>query len=330
MLSTKKTHCKDLIWKALLILIANRSCRQQHVLLWQSIGLLLKKVEHVYGTALKGFSITDATEADVQALRQNDQIAYIEQDQTVTVSMGGPPGGGGGGGQQTPWGITRVGGAADGTGKRAWILDSGIDLDHPDLNVNTALSKSFLGGNQSNNPDDQNGHGTHVAGTVAAIDNNVGVIGVAAGAEVVSVRVLDRRGSGSYSGVIGGVNYVQANASSADAANMSLTGPGSSALDQAVSSASSVCPFSLAAGNDSDPANLYSPARTNGANIYTVASMTQSDTWSSFSNYGVNDNPVDYIAPGSSVYSTYKNGGYTTLSGTSMARTTRMWHFTVG
>ncbi len=276
------------------------------------------KMGHVYGTVLSGFS-AKLTENEVQTLRNNPDIAYIEQDQIFTVAMGGPPGGGGGGGggQTIPWGITRVGGSSDGTGLRAWIIDSGIDLDHPDLNVNVGLSESFLGGNQSDNPDDQNGHGTHVAGTVAAIDNTEGVIGVAAGAEVVSVRVLDRRGSGSNSGVIAGVNYVGANAASGDAANMSLGGGASSALDSAVSSASSACPFSLAAGNESQNANNVSPARVNGSNIYTVSSMTSTDNWSSFSNYG--NPPVDYCAPGSSINSTWKGGGYNTISGTSMA-----------
>ncbi len=277
------------------------------------------KMSHVYGTVLKGFS-AKLTQEEVLALRSDQDIAYIEQDQIFTVSMGGPPGGGGGGGtaaQTTPWGITRVGGGLSGAGQRAWIIDSGIDLDHPDLNVNTSLSQSFLSGNQGSNPDDQNGHGTHVAGTVGAIDNTEGVIGVAAGAEVISVRVLDRRGSGSNSGVIAGVNYVGANASSGDAANMSLGGGISTALDNAVLAASSSCPFVLAAGNESTNANNSSPARVNGPNIYTVSSMTSTDNWSSFSNYG--NPPVDYCAPGSSVNSTWKSGGYNTISGTSMA-----------
>ncbi len=276
------------------------------------------KVEHVYGTVLSGFSIKMNKE-ELAELKKNEEIDYIEQDQTFSVTMGGPPGGGGGGGgaQTTPWGITRVGGAVDGTGKRAWIIDSGIDLDHPDLNVNVNLSQSFLGGNQSDNPDDQNGHGTHVAGTVAAIDNSEGVVGVAAGAEVVSVRVLNRRGSGSTSGVIAGVDYVGANAASADAANMSLGGGISTSLDNAVIAASSACPFSLAAGNESTHANSSSPGRANGSNLYTVSSMTSTDNWSYFSNYG--NPPVDYCAPGSSIHSTWKSGGYNTISGTSMA-----------
>lgn len=277
-----------------------------------------EKIMHVYGSTIKGFAVKNATEQEIEELRRDNQVAYIEQDQTVSVNMGGPPGGGGGGGggQSTPWGVTRVGGAINGANAgTAWIIDTGIDLDHPDLNVDVNRSATFLGGNST--PDDQNGHGSHVAGTVAAIDNSVGVVGVAAGATVVAVRVLDRRGSGSTSGVIAGVNYVGANAASGDAANMSLGGGISSALDNAVTAASSACPFALAAGNESDNANNHSPARANGNNIYTVSAMNSSDNWASFSNYG--NPPVDYCAPGVSVQSCWKDGGYNTISGTSMA-----------
>lgn len=272
----------------------------------------------VYAKVYQGIAL-QLTPEDLSVLRMDARVNYIEQDQTVHVTMGGPPGGGGGGGgQTTPWGITRVGGP-DGSSSygTAWIIDSGIDLDHPDLNVDVARSVSFLSGGGGSSADDDNGHGTHVAGTVAAINNTEGVVGVAPGAPVAAVRVLDRRGSGSYSGVIAGVDYVAAVAGNGDAANMSLGGPVSQALDDAVVAASGSCPFALAAGNESNSATNSSPARANGNNIYTVSSMAQGDNWSSFSNYG--NPPVDYCAPGSSINSTYKGGGYATLSGTSMA-----------
>lgn len=293
--------------------------KEEMIKLLNEIGIQDKELRFVYVKVYKGAAL-DLREDEVRLLQQDERIALVEQEQTYGISMGGPPGGGGGGGgsdpQVTPWGVNRVGGAVDGTNAgKAWVLDSGIDLDHEDLNVDVANSVTFLGGNTT--PDDQNGHGSHVAGTIGAIDNTVGVVGVAANAEVVSVRVLNRRGSGTLSGVVGGIDYVAANASNGDVANMSLTGGGSAALDNAVIAASSSCPFVLAAGNDSDDTNNYSPARANGNNIYTVSSMTSSDSWSYFSNYG--NPPVDYCAPGSSVLSSYKNGGYATLSGTSMA-----------
>ena len=279
-----------------------------------------KEILQSYAKAIKGVAL-QLTEAEVETLRKDENVKYIEQDQMVHVTMGGPPGGGGGGGggggQSTPWGITRVGGAVSGASGTAWIIDSGIDLTHPDLNVDVSRSASFLGGKDANDPNDANGHGTHVAGTVAAIDNSEGVVGVAAGATVVSVRVLNRRGSGTNSGVIAGVDYVGANAQSGDAANMSLGGGASQAVDDAVSGAAGPCKFVLAAGNSSTHANNSSPARVNGSGIYTVSSMAQGDVWSSFSNYG--NPPVDYCAPGSSIESTWKSGGYNTISGTSMA-----------
>lgn len=273
---------------------------------------------HVYGKSLVGFSAS-LSARQLNQLRQDPEIAYIEEDQMMSVDMGGPPGGGGGGSdpQQTPWGITRVNGGVDGSGTVAYIIDSGIDASHPDLNVDVSRGyNAFTRGKDSDLAEDGNGHGTHVAGTVGAIDNSEGVIGVAAGATVVPVKVLGSRGSGSNSGVIAGVNHV-AGQSDCDAANMSLGGGFTQALNDAVIAASANCPFALAAGNESTDANNSSPASANGPNIYTISSMAQGDNWSSFSNYG--NPPVDYCAPGSSVLSTYKGGSYRTLSGTSMA-----------
>lgn len=275
-----------------------------------------KAFKYIYGKALKGFAL-DLTDEEVATLQSDEAVLRIEKDKIISLSpitIKKKPGTVVDASQSIPWGITRVGGPVSGVGKTAWIIDSGIDLDHPDLNVDTNRAAQFLGSRYT--PDDQNGHGTHVAGTVAALDNSIGVVGVAPGATVVPVRVLDRRGSGSLSGVIAGVDYVAANASSDDVANMSLGGGVSTSLDEAVLSASSVLKFALAAGNESDDAENHSPARVNGPNIYTISAMDSNDNWAYFSNYGAG---VDYCAPGYSIYSTYMKGGYETLSGTSMA-----------
>ncbi len=274
-----------------------------------------KQLKHLYGKAIKGFAM-ELNDAEANLLKKDESVLRVELDKIITLA---PPKAKAKPGtedpaQTTPWGITRVGGPSSGVGKTAWIIDSGIDLDHPDLNVDTQRAAVFLGPRDT--PDDQNGHGTHVAGTVAALDNNIGVIGVAPGASVVPVRVLDRRGSGSTSGVIAGVDYVAANASSNDVANMSLGGGISTTLDEAVLNASSQLRFVLAAGNESDDADNHSPARVNGPNIYTISAMDINDNWAYFSNYGTS---VDFCAPGYSIESTYKKGGYETLSGTSMA-----------
>ncbi len=281
------------------------------------------RVNHVYSVAIRGFAAILPDQAVEQMQASNPNIAYCEQDQVVTVipiRAAAKPGGGGGvqPAQLIPWGIGRVngGGAATEPFATAWVIDTGIEFTHPDLNVDTARSKSFL--ITSTSPVDQNGHGTHVAGTIAAIDNTIGVIGVAPGAPVVAVRVLDRRGSGTTSGVIAGVDYVAQNGRLGDVANMSLGGGVSTALDTAViNAAQGGVRFTLAAGNESENANNHSPARAEGANVYTVSAFSIGDKWASFSNFG--NPPIDFAEPGVAIKSTWLAGGYNTISGTSMA-----------
>lgn len=286
------------------------------------------EVLQVYSAVITGVSAKLSKE-QVSRLRSSSEVAYIEQDRIVALAPpcgtpnGGPCDGDGGDTgsdtQQQPYGIARVNGGVTYTGSNvAWIIDTGVDLDHPDLNVDASRGfNAFTSGRDSKSLDDGNGHGSHVAGTIAAEDNSIGVIGVAAGATVVPVKVLDSRGSGSYSGVIAGVDHVAANGNEGDVANMSLGGPVSQALDDAVKAASAKVKFVLAAGNASEDANNHSPARANGTNIYTISAVDNTDAFASFSNYG--NPPVDYAAPGVDVHSTWKDGAYNTISGTSMA-----------
>lgn len=282
------------------------------------------KLEYAFGSALDGFAVK-LSDSEFSALSQDPSIAYIEADQIVTISQGRPGGGNGGGGGSTspsqtiPYGITRVGGGQTFTGsKKAWVIDTGIQMNHPDLNVDQTIGYSAFTKGKDASLDDGNGHGTHVAGTIAAINNDIGVVGVAAGAVVVSIKVLDSRGSGSNAGVIAGVDYVAANASSGDVANMSLGGGASTALDNAVlAAANNGIKFVVAAGNSGANANNFSPARVNGPNIFTISAMNNTDTWASFSNFG--NPPVDYCAPGVGINSTWISSGYRAISGTSMA-----------
>lgn len=284
------------------------------------IGVSNAEIVNVYGNAINGATLR-LTEAQAAALKKSKEVAYVEQDRIITLA---PPGGDGevsaSAAQETPYGITRVNGVTSYSGSGvAWVIDTGIDLDHEDLNVDASRGfNAFTRGRDSKSLDDGNGHGSHVAGTIAALNNDVGVIGVAPGATVIPVKVLDSRGSGSYSGVIAGVEHVAANGASGDVANMSLGGPVSQALDDAVLAASqNGIKFALAAGNETDDANNHSPARVNGANIYTISAMDVNDAFAYFSNYG--NPPVDYCAPGVSIKSTWMNGGYNIISGTSMA-----------
>lgn len=280
-------------------------------------------VSYVYSTAIKGFAARMPEQAVAKLKAANPKIDYCEQDQVmalIPVRAEGKPSGGSTStqpAQQTPWGIARVnGGGSTGPFATAWVIDSGIDPKHPDLNVDTARSKSFLG--TTTTYADENGHGTHVSGTIGARNNLIGVIGVAPGAPVVAVRVLDRRGSGSTSGVIAGVDYVAKTGRAGDVANMSLGGGASIALDSAVANAAATgIRFAVAAGNSSAFAGNYSPARVNAPNVYTVSAFAAGDTFASFSNYG--NPPVDLAEPGVSIKSTWLNGTYNTISGTSMA-----------
>jgi subtilisin family serine protease len=274
----------------------------------------------VYGSSVWGFAAS-LDEATLARLQKDPNVDYIEQDRIVQFA---PPTSGEATASSTetvPYGITRVNGGANYTGSSvAWILDTGIDLTHPDLKVDASRGyNAFTRGRDGSSLNDGNGHGSHVAGTIAAIGGNgIGVVGVAAGATVVPVKVLDSRGSGSYSGVIAGVNHVAGNGKAGDVANMSLGGPISQALDDAVVAASGKgIWFALAAGNDSKDANTTSPARVNGTYIVTISAMDVNDRFASFSNWG--NPPVDFCSPGVSINSTWMNGGYRTISGTSMA-----------
>lgn len=283
------------------------------------------QVIFTYQNSIHGFALRASARGIANMQRANPFISYCVQDEVVSLAPPpgrGPGGGGGGDGggtttQETPWGITRVGGFVDGSNftRRAWVVDTGIDLDHPDLNVDEARSRDFTGSRVG--ADDENGHGTHVAGTIAAVDNSIGVVGVAAGAPVVAVRVLNRRGSGSYSGIIAGVDYVAGAAAPGDVANMSLGGSANTALNAAVEAAAQAgVHMVVAAGNDGADSSNYSPASASGTRVYTISAIDRNDNLTSWSNYGA---PVDWAEPGLSIPSTWKDGGYNTISGTSMA-----------
>ncbi len=303
---------------------ANNAVREMAAKILGGLELKEDAIGHAFSKALTGVSVKMSDEKAAE-LEADERVAYVERDQMFTLAPppGKGPGGNDGGGspaEEIPWGITRVGGAVTYTGNNvAWIIDSGIDSSHEDLNVDVNRGfNAFTKGKDSDLSADGNGHGTHVAGTVAAIDNEVGVVGVAAGATVIPVKVLDSRGSGSYSGVIAGIDHVAANGNNGDVANMSLGGGFSQAVNDAVIAAAGTgVKFALAAGNESTNAATKSPASANGPNIYTISAMSQGDNWASFSNYG--NPPVDYCEPGVAIKSTWKGGGYNTISGTSMA-----------
>ena len=300
--------------------------------------------DNVYGHVFKGFAAKIPAQA-LNGLQNNPHVAWIEPDRVVKANA-----------QTLPTGVDRIDAEQLFTGAPVdvdiAILDTGIDLDHPDLNVvqgvdcrrlNKKTGDCKVGGN------DDNGHGSHCAGSAAAIDNGVGVVGVAPGARLYAVKVLDRSGNGTVSGVIQGIDWVTRHADVIDVANMSLSGGGTDDTDggDCINSNDAehiaICnavtagvTFVVAAGNESSDAQYSTPAAFdevitvsaladfdgqpggNGSDVFAFSDCTEDvdDSFACFSNFG---HDVDILAPGVGIYSTYKDGGYADSSGTSMA-----------
>ncbi len=212
-------------------------------------------IQHVYEFALKGFA-GNMPAPVAEALADDPDVAYVEQDVYAHTVLHENDF------QTLPSGVKRIdadlnAATVDPVDVDIAILDTGVDFDHPDLNVyhrvNCARGGPFGGDCKDNDGDDGNGHGTHVAGTIGAIDNEIGVVGVAAGARLWAVRVLDNNGSGWFSWVIGGIDYVTQHASEIEVANMSLGGQGTlnslrTAIQNAVNAGVVIV---VAAGNES-------------------------------------------------------------------------------
>lgn len=259
----------------------------------------------------RGF-VARLTNAEVEALKDDAAVNVVEPDRYVALATCWEiieP-------RTLTWNIERVG-YGNGKGKTAWIIDSGIDLDHPDLDVDKTRSKSFVKDQPS--ADDDNGHGTHVAGIIGARNNSFGMVGVASDAKVVSLKVLGADGVGTLSSIIQALSHATANGKAGDVINMSLGDEGISQVldEQVIATANKGFLIAIAAGNDGRPAIEFSPGRANGPNIFTVSAVDSLNRFASFSNYG--NDVVDFAAPGVRIPSTYSQGRYALLSGTSMA-----------
>lgn len=251
------------------------------------------------------------TDDEVVRLKNDTAVRTVEPDRIISIcgcfSVQEP--------RSVTWNIDKVG-YGDGSGKTAWIIDTGIDTDHPDLLIDKNRSKSFM---DAGTYDDDNGHGTHVGGVIGALNNDIGTLGVASGATLVALKVLDRNGDGKLSGLLNALTYVRSYGRAGDVVNISIGfDEFSSTLENEISAiAEKGIYFSLAAGNESSEANAYSPARISGNNIYTVSAIDSLDRFATFSNYG--NDVIDFAAPGVKILSSYKDGKYAMLSGTSMA-----------
>ena len=237
-------------------------------------------------------------------------------------------------GDRLPYGVKAIWKGEDvgergniGKGTYAFVLDTGVVGSQTDLNINTKWGKSFISGQSAYV--DGHGHGTHVSGTIGALSNGVGVIGVAPGAEIIPIKVLSDAGWGSWSGVIDGINYcvkiIEDNKldKSKCVLNLSLGGGYNAAVDAAVKRAADKgILFSIAAGNSNMDADGYSPAAAGDhENVYTISAVDNKYKMAYFSNW---DDPsggddVDFAAPGVNVLSYTKTGAISAWSGTSMA-----------
>ncbi|RIV25183.1 S8 family peptidase [Fibrisoma montanum] len=300
--------------------------RQQATRLLSQIKLKPALVEQVYTSVMTGFSAR-LTAEQVEQLRQSPYVARIESDRlmvTTEPTRIDEAGARSSAKQEVPWGITAVGGPTSYTGNNvAWIVDTGIDLDHPDLNVNASRGKNFVtSGQGSTSLDDNHGHGTHMAGIIAAKNNTYGVVGIAAGATVIPVKVGHRFTDITLSTFIAGIDFVAANAKAGDVVNLSVGSENAAPADEAVLRlAQSVNVFiAISAGNTYNvtDANLFSPGRVNGPNIFTASAHDNKGVFAKVSCSG--NPPIDFAAPGVSIKSTVHNGNYTFFSeGTSMA-----------
>ena len=278
----------------------------------QLLAPLSMKPELQFTAAVKGFTVTKMSEADALALAADSRVAYVEENGVVSLNA-----------TQTnaTWGLDRIDQNAlplnqtytynaDGTGVKAYIIDTGIRATHTDFGGRVGTGFTSITDGQGTN--DCQGHGTHVSGTVGS-----STWGVAKNVQLIPVRVLNCQGSGTNAGVIAGVDWVTANNSGAAVANMSLGGGASATLDTAIRNLHNAgVTVVVAAGNETQNACNVSPAREPTA--ITVASTTTADAFSSFSNFGT---CVDIAAPGSSITSTWitNDTATNTISGTSMA-----------
>jgi subtilisin len=255
-------------------------------------------------------SVVSATlpEQAIVKLKARSDVEYVEEDIVLYAFA-----------QTTAWGVDRIDadlawpGGNTGRGVKVAILDTGIDYDHPDLAV--AGGVNFVGVKDGSTAaadwNDNHGHGTHCAGIVAALNNTAGTVGVAPEALVYGVKVLADNGSGYTSDIIQGLDWCAANG--IKVVSLSLGGGGTTSLKNACDRAYARGVLVVAAAGNSAGAVSYPAAYSS---VVAVSATDSRNLLASFSNYG---SKIELAAPGVGVYSTYKNGGYATMSGTSMA-----------
>ncbi|KAI1477367.1 subtilisin-like protein [Daldinia eschscholtzii] len=278
-----------------------------------SIQSVASDADFVYNSnKFKGFA-SSLSEEELEALKNNADVDYIEQDAIVTIKATQ---------ENADWGLARLSSAEPGSttytyddsageGTCAYVIDTGIEVDHEEFEGRAKFLNNFADDDDT----DGNGHGTHVAGTIGSK-----TYGVAKKTSLFAVKVLDASGSGTNSGVIAGMDFVAKDAAGQTCpkgvvVNMSLGGSSSTAVNQAAASIVDAGLFlAVAAGNEATDASSSSPASEQSA--CTVGATTKDDELAEYSNFG---SLVDILAPGTDIESTWIGGSTNVISGTSMA-----------
>ncbi|WLW52446.1 S8 family peptidase [Streptomyces sp. YU58] len=270
-------------------------------------------IERTYGKALNGYAV-EASATEAKRFAADPAVASVVQNRTFRIQATQP--------NPPSWGLDRIDQRnrpvdssytypdSGGAGVTTYVIDTGVRITHSDFGGRASDGYDAI--DNDNTAQDGHGHGTHVAGTVAG-----NAYGVAKKANIVGVRVLNNSGQGTTAQVVAGIDWVARNAVKPAVANMSLGGPGDTAIDTAVRNAiASGVTFAVAAGNESTNASTRSPARVTEA--ITVGATTSADARASYSNYGT---VLDLFAPGSSITSAWRtsDSATNTISGTSMA-----------
>lgn len=282
------------------------------------------EIEHVYRKCLNGFTLK-MSENEAEVFKNSENVMDVEKD-GVIFAMGNPDNDVSTKSDQSlqtnpPWGLDRISQRdlpltgdyiydTDASGVNIYIFDTGINIHHTDFDGRATLGHNII--NDGHSALDCDGHGTHVAGSAGST-----TYGVAKGANLISVRVLNSEGVGNTSGLIAGIEWLADNVTFPSVVNLSLGGPTSQSLDTAINSSIDMgIVYIVAAGNDNSDACNFSPARISRA--ITVGSSTRDDKRSSFSNYG---SCVNIFAPGSEILSSWHTSLTDTriIGGTSMA-----------
>ena len=277
-----------------------------------AISSIKADADYEYKTGFSGFAAT-LEAAELESLRNNPSVDYIEQDAIVTIQATQ---------ENAPWGLARISSNAPGSttytyddqageGTCSYVLDTGVDIEHPEFEGRAEWLENFA----DDSPADGQGHGTHVAGTIGGK-----TYGVSKKTSIFAVKVLGDDGSGTTSGIVKGMEFVSEDSATRDCpngsvANMSLGGGFSQALNDAAAAMVEAGVFvAVAAGNEAANAGQSSPASE--PSVCTVGATDENDNLADFSNFG---KVVDVLAPGVNIISSVPNGGTEALDGTSMA-----------